>query len=402
MDTLPTLQKGALERRFLLVYIALFIPYSVMAPFLQQLLHLYGYRHDQIGYILGMLELMAVLAPPVWGLLSDRLRAPRALLLSAITLSIPTLYLIRPALSTPVALLAAAVFGFFMKPLIPLTDGITFAHFRAAQADYGHVRIGGSIAFIASVFCLEKFLHIGADTTGHLILATLTGAFLVEALSMAAIPSMKTPAAAKRPPFPWKRLLTPGFILFLTAAFLARFAMMSYYSFFSRYLNEVVGCSSVGYVWLLGPLSEFPLILCSGALIRRFGIRPLFLLALVGTALRLFGFAWGSSLATVLLLQPLHALTFGAYHVSGVSWVAKCFPVENQSSAQAIYSALTTGLGGVLGSAFAGVVLQHYGYMTMYMSCGAATLLALLLALIPARDAVGAASPDGTRASATP
>ena len=216
------MRKTSLERRFLFVYIALFIPFAVMTPFMQQLLHLYGYRPDQIGYILGMLELMAVLAPPVWGVFSDRLRAPRAILFSAITLSIPTLYLLRPNLSTAAALLAAAVFGFFLKPLIPLTDGVTFALFKEAKADYGHVRIGGSIAFIASVFCFEKFLHIGQDTTGRLILAALTGALLVQALSTALIPPVAVqPTAAReatpRAPFPWRRLLVPGFLLFLAA-----------------------------------------------------------------------------------------------------------------------------------------------------------------------------------------
>ncbi|NLE55938.1 MAG: MFS transporter, partial [Lentisphaerae bacterium] len=56
------------ERRFFFVYMSLFAPFAVLTPYMQQLLHFYGYRKDQIGYILGAVELMAVLAPPVWGL----------------------------------------------------------------------------------------------------------------------------------------------------------------------------------------------------------------------------------------------------------------------------------------------------------------------------------------------
>ena len=374
-----------LERRFLLVYIALFFPYSIMTPFMQQLLHLYGYTPAQIGYILGALELTAVLAPPVWGMLSDRQRAPRGVLLLTILLSIPTLRLIQPGLSTMPALLAAIAFGFFNKPSIPLTDGVTFAAFRQTQAQYGRVRVGGTIAFVASMLCCEFVFHVGDDATGKRIVLFLSGMLLIQALSLALIPrtanSTSATPQATTTAFPWGMALRGGFPLFVLSAFLARFAMMSYYSFFSRYLNEVVGCTAIGYVWMLGPISEFPVIFWSGPIISRIGLKRLFMLALAGTVLRLFGFALGSSLVVVLLLQPLHALTFGAYHVAGVSWIGRLFPKEFQSTAQTIYSALTTGLGGLLGSAFAGVIVQHYGYTAMYLTCGCIALLAMLLAL---------------------
>ena len=283
------------------------------------------------------------------------------------------------------AILAAIAFGFFNKPSIPLTDGLTFAIFRQTQAQYGRVRVGGTIAFIASMICCERVFHVGSDTTGRRIVLFLSGMLLIQALSLALVPRLDTSSASNhrsvQATFPWALARRGGFPLFVLSAFLARFAMMSYYSFFSRYLNEVVGCTAVGYVWMLGPISEYPVIFWSGPIISRIGLKRLFLLALAGTVLRLFGFALGSSLAIVLLLQPLHALTFGAYHVAGVSWIGRIFPKECQSTAQTIYSALTTGLGGLLGSAFSGLIVQHHGYTAMYLVSGGVALLALLLAL---------------------
>ena len=377
-----------LEWRFFLVYAALFIPYSLVTPYMQQLLHLYGYRPDQIGYILGMLELMAVVAPPIWGIFSDRIKAPRATLIVVILSSALTMFLLRPGQSTFVALIAALIFGFCLKPSIPLTDGITFAQFAHTGANYGHVRIGGTVAFIFNVFVMERLLHIGEDTTGHLILAVLCASFMIEALSVALIPKMNAVPSVRKTfePFPWRTMLAPGFLFFITAAFLARFAMMGYYSFFSRYLNEVVGCETVGYIWLIGPISEFPVIFWSGAIIRRIGIKRLFVLAMVGTVLRLFGFAFGSTLPVVIILQPLHALTLGAFHVSSVSWIGEQFPSKYQGTAQTVFFALTTGLGGVLGSAVAGVVLQHHGYTAMYMACGTVATVAFVLSLFCKRN----------------
>ena len=153
-----------MEMRFFLVYVALFTPYAVLTPYLQQLLHLYGFEHDAIGYIQGAVELMGVLAPPVWGLLSDRLRTPRLVLCATILLCIPAILLLKPGQSLAVALGIALLIGFFNKPSISLTDGLTFGHFRRNGCDYGHVRIGGTIGFILSLVLFERVLNISGDT----------------------------------------------------------------------------------------------------------------------------------------------------------------------------------------------------------------------------------------------
>ncbi|MBR0458878.1 MAG: MFS transporter [Victivallales bacterium] len=372
-----------MERRFLLVYLALFAPYSVVTPFLQQLLHLYGYQHEQIGYLLGAIELMAVVAPPVWGLLSDRLHAPRAILLTTVLLSIPSLYLLRPGMSTSMGLLIILAFGFCFKPGIPLTDGLTFSHFRLCGADYGHCRIGGTICFVTLLVVFESVFHISHDTTGRVILAVLSGTFLCQSLSLLAVPPLpkQTSSTKQTASFPWKTLARPAFLLFVLAAFLGRFAMMSYYSFFSRYLEEVCHYHSLSYIWLLGSLCEFPVIFWSKFLIAKIGVKWLFVAALVGTVLRLAGFALSNSLVIVILLQPLHALTFGAFHIATVTYIGELFPASNQGSAQTIYSAVTVGLGGLLGSAICGIILQRHGYTPMYLTSATIAAIGLALAL---------------------
>ena len=57
--------------RFLVAYLALFAPFAVATPYLQLLLRLRGFERDEIGLIQGVFELMAVAAPPVWGISSD-------------------------------------------------------------------------------------------------------------------------------------------------------------------------------------------------------------------------------------------------------------------------------------------------------------------------------------------
>lgn len=381
------------EARFFLVYAALFTPYAVVTPYLQQLLHLYGFSHEQIGYIQGAVEMMAVLAPPFWGILSDKCRCPRMILASSILLSIPALMLLGPGQGTISALAIALLFGFFNKPSIPLTDGLTFAHFRINGADYGHVRIGGTVGFIVAIIIFEKIFHISDDKTGGLIMAVLTGALLFQAGSLIVVPKLKVQQGSgteKSEPVPWAKILKPSFLAFVATAFMARFSMMSYYSFFSRYLNEVYDFKSVGFIWLIGSISEFPVVFWSKRIMAKIGVKAFFTLAMLGTILRLLGFAVKSELWVVMALQTLHALTFGAYHCSTVTYISKTFPAKSQGSAQTIYSAFTVGLGGLLGSSAGGIVLQRFGYTAMYMSFSSIALAAFIISFFLKLDRNGA------------
>ncbi len=388
MNELGTSEKRRMEMRFFLVYVALFTPYAVLTPYLQQLLHLYGFEHDAIGYIQGAVELMGVLAPPVWGLLSDRLRAPRLVLCATILLCIPAILLLRPGQGLVLALGIALLIGFFNKPSISLTDGLTFGHFRRNGCDYGHVRIGGTIGFVLSLVLFERVLNISGDTTGRLIVSTLIGALLFQAVMVWVVPRLpretETSTASDAPQkesLPWRRMMTPTFIWLIVAAFLARFAMMSYYSFFTRYLKEVYHCENVGYVWLMGSMAEFPVVFWSRQIMARIGVKRMFMLAMIGTVLRLWGFACESTLWVTMSMQLLHALTFGAYHCSTLTYVSRAFPAKFQGSVQTIYAALTVGLGSVCGSSVAGLVLQHSSYFAMYLSFGCIAMVALIISL---------------------
>ena len=388
MHTLSPSEKRNFEFRFFLIYVSLFLPFSVLTPYFQQLLHIYGFKYDQIGYLQGALELMAVIAPPIWGILSDKCRAPRTVLLTSIICSIPFLWLIGPTTGTMMTLAITLVFGFFHKTAIPLTDGITFKHFRFNGCDYGHVRIGGTVGYVTAVCMFERLFHISGDTTGQRILLILTATFIIHAASLVFIPRVPNETYTEQPQdgsngarMPWHIMLTPTFIGVIITAFMARSAMMSYYSFFSRYLNEVYGFSNVGYIWLLGSFSELPLIFFSKQIINKFGVKTLYIMALIGTVCRLFGFAFDTSVLFVACLQPLHALTFGAFHCSTVTFVSRAFPAKFQGSAQAVYSALTVGLGGLIGSSVSGIILNAYGYKAMYMTFSMVALLALIVSL---------------------
>jgi len=381
--------------RFLLVYVALFVPFAVTTPYLQKLLALRGFREDQIGIIQGCFEFMAVVAPPLWGYLSDRTRRPRLMLALCICGAVPVFMLFGQVQGLAAAIVVALLLGLFYRPLIPLTDAITFRFIHRFGGDYGKVRIGGSLAFISCMLLLEP-LGIGRSRDASLIIHAMVAACLLHLASLWLIPAVTTPVGTPEPPheprLPLGRALRdicqPTFLWFTLCVFLCRFCMMSYYGFFTLYLARVHGIERAGFIWLLGPLSEIPIIYFSRPIMERIGVRNLFALGLVGVTLRLGGFSLAPGLWFIVPLQFLHSLTFGAYHCASVTYVSRIVPPRLQSTAQTLFAAITVGAGMMLGGAAGGWAARLLGFRPMYAAASilAALTLGLLVLKVPSLE----------------
>jgi PPP family 3-phenylpropionic acid transporter len=122
---------------------------------------------------------MAVVAPPLWGYMADRTGRPRLMLGVAVLVSMPAFLLFGCTRTVVGALLVAAVFGLFYKPLIPLTDGLTFRYIRHHGGDYGAVRAGGSVSFLLCIAVLEV-VGIAVTQTGNIILVAMAVVALMQ------------------------------------------------------------------------------------------------------------------------------------------------------------------------------------------------------------------------------
>jgi len=158
--------------------------------------------------------------------------------------------------------------------------------------------------------------------------------------------------------------------------------MMSYYHFFTLFLQRDLGVAYAGVIWVIGPISEIPVLFFSTAIMRRIGVKRLFALGLAGVAVRLLAYGFVTSVWQVLPLQLLHALTFGAYHAASVTYISRVTPPQMKSTAQTLFAACTMGAGGLVGGAIGGRITGAFGFATLYLSFGVVALVALLLLLV--------------------
>jgi len=317
-------------------------------------------------------------------------------MLLAVLGAIPTFALFQLAPPTTLAMMAVAVgFGFCFRPLIPLTDGVTFRYIQTHGGDYGTVRTGGSVAFVVTSTLLG--FCVATAMGGHrLIMPAMLVMLMVQAITIGLLPgdlpwrrSRQNAEPEPAAPTDKRRLITVAFLSFCFVAALGRMAMTSYYQFYSLFIQSEFPGAPTGLLWGLGTLCEVPVLFFSLPIMRRIGVRNLFLLGMLGVVLRLVGFSFVTASWQLYPLQLLHALTFGAYHAASVTVVSRLAPAHRQGTAQTLFVAITMGIGGIGGGALGGWTAQHHGFSTLFLLFAGIASIGLVLALFLVPRTVG-------------
>ena len=84
----------------------------------------------------------------------------------------------------------------------------------------------------------------------------------------------------------------------------------------------------------------------------------------------------------VLLGQMLHAITYGLYHSVIIQLIDQFFQGRYQVRGQALYTSVSFGVGGALGSAISGIIWTAYGANNLFFAASILMLLATLFSFL--------------------
>jgi PPP family 3-phenylpropionic acid transporter len=218
-----------------------------------------------------------------------------------------------------------------------------------------------------------------AGRSSEWVLYLLLGMAALTAASCAAMPR-GTPLPS-RPRAAWRVLLTRRHLVFLTAAMLVQSSHAVYYGFGTLYWQRLgFGDGTIAVLWAEGAVAEVVLFLVGGRYVRRWGPGALLALGGAGGLVRWTLTAWVGSLPALLLIQPLHALTFAAAHLGAMHYLGAAVPQGQAGTAQSLYSAVVGGIGMGVASLLAGALYGAWGgnaYLGMAAMAAAGGVVAL-------------------------
>jgi PPP family 3-phenylpropionic acid transporter len=378
-----------------LFYAASFLLVGIQTPFWPVWLAGRGFGPQEIALIFAAAIWAKVVATPAIGALADRFGRRRTVMLTLAALALAAYAGLWLAAGFAAALVLNLVAGTAQSALMPLGDAVTLAAVRDEGADYGRIRLWGSVTFIVAAAASGGLLAaLGSrDGAGDAVLGLVVIGSGVLLLACFAVPQGLGARAGHASWAAVARLAADRrFWLFTAAAAALQSSHQLYYGFGTLYWRTLGFSDAViGALWAEGVVAEIVLFWQGGRLAARLG--PLGLMAIGGGAgiLRwsLTGIVPGLGAAAG--LQLLHALTFGASHLGAMHFMARTVPPAAAASAQSLYAGLSTGIGSGLVMLAAGRLYAAFGGEAyLFMAVLSAAGLAGVAVLAATRNASAA------------
>ena len=124
-------------------------------------------------------------------------------------------------------------------------------------------------------------------------------------------------------------------------------------------------------------------------LLQRFSLAHLLTFTFFIAALRWMMVAtFPESVWLILITQIMHSVTYGLYHSVMIKLIDRLFQGRYQIRGQALYSSITFGLGGAIGSFASGYIWTAYGHNELFMISGIMMVFIFVLSLLFTRNVI--------------
>lgn len=365
---------------FYFAFVGAFAPYFTL--YLQSL----EMGAAAIGILMSLMSAMRLVAPHLWGWLADRSgRGVAVVRLSAVLSMAGFAVFFVSRDFWPLFTLMAFV-SFFWSASLPLMEALTLRHLEGRAERYGHIRLWGSLGFIAAVLGTGAWLdRMPIVSLLWVNLAMLSGIAVFAGLLV----EPPRPVTAGLPVLRLRHGLIRTEVLGLLAAcFFMSAAHGPFYVFYSIHLvGHGYDKMAVGALWSLGVVAEILVFVAMPRLMRRWTAVAILQGSLAIAVVRFVAIGWGADQAWLLVLaQLMHGATFGAYHAAAVAALHRWFPDTQMARVQAIYGSVSFGAGGMVGNLASGAAWDGIG-PALTFSLGS---LFALVGLLLCRTCIGA------------
>ncbi|MDX8377406.1 MAG: MFS transporter [Mariprofundales bacterium] len=258
---------------------------------------------------------------------------------------------------------------------LPLVDHVAVMLTEHGRANYGRLRLWGSIGFIIST--LGGGLLFTDDYMPTLPI------YIVIFILLAAITPLKFPSinishdnikhlSKWQAPHALKSLLAINVLVQLSHG--------AMYGFFSLYMaNLGFSAAAIGACWAVAVISEIVIMARYSLCIQNAAPASMLAICIIASSVRWLGISFSESWWALAAWSLLHAATFAAFHINCVMWVRRLAPAHKQVSAQGWYTASGFGFGAAAGIIISGFIIDMSNFQTAFLFCSIIALLALPL-----------------------
>jgi PPP family 3-phenylpropionic acid transporter len=368
----PTLLRG-----FNFLYFALL---AMFIPFLPVYLGEQGLNPAQIGFIIGTGGFVTIIAQPLWGMISDKTRTIRKVLLILLLCSAVTGYFLFDSSSYVRLILFAMLLYFFLMPIDPLAESLNFRISEAAGISYGSIRTYGALGYGVMALLTGYVMSYFGSQGMALLFVAISLTSLVVSWFMPDAPVTGKPVTLDS----LKHFLrNKETLLFLVLIFISSVPARMNDTFLGVYIRELGGSPElVGQSFFIAAMSEIIVFALSFWWLRKG--KELIIISISGAFyfLRFFISAWISDPHLLAYLQILQILTFPVFYSAAIQYLYSIVPVEWRATGQTVLALLFFGVSGILASYAGGALYEAFGGKVLYLTISVMSFIGMLFGLI--------------------
>ncbi|KAI9905444.1 hypothetical protein PsorP6_013425 [Peronosclerospora sorghi] len=363
---------------------------NFLSIFYQQTAH---FTKLEIGFLQTLPCVCTMIAPPLWGIVADRMQNQRLVHIFCIVTGALLMFAVRFFYwSFDWMVVVIILSNFQVAPTGSLLDHTVLNLLDKVGGEYGKQRLFGALGYGAGAYITGLIVAVaGISWSFNVSLALGLASLLVLRL----IPRMQQHSRLLD-----EALLESG-ALGTSASFLDKarlicemvdvlvllgvvFLMGLMYGVLSSFLTLNLynlsgeNAQIVGIAIMCETASELPAFFYSHAFIQRFGIVNVLLLSIIGYALRLSYYAVMTNAWYAIPFEFLHGVTYGLAWAACTQYVYTAAPAGCEGTIMGILNAVQNGLARGMGTLIGGYFYQHYGARTMWLVTDLGVPLALL------------------------
>jgi MFS transporter, PPP family, 3-phenylpropionic acid transporter len=389
---------------------------GVFFPFFSLYLHENaGLSAHQVGLVSAVFPLVGIAAQPIWGRVADR-TGSRAGVLCAIALGSALGYAALRFASGFVPIVATTVFlALFSSASTAMAAAVTLAALGPERADaFGRARVFATIGFLTSVSLFPLALDVFQRRAAHVARSGISEPDLEVMFEVTALLSLLSALCAYRVPRggddmlraergDWRELWTQRpFVVLLGVTLLGYFFIQGPTALFPLLLSaRGGGIETVSHMWILMLVVEIPLVIYTGATLRRLGPQTLVAFGIFAGGLRWALTGFFEDPRIVYPAQMLHGAAVVGMMLGSSLYVDALVPAKLRATAQGYLGMIGVSLGSVASNAAAGLAFDALSPAAPYC-IGGVCAMALGLTMHRSTPARRGAQPSTVESSFTP
>ncbi|MBO0999226.1 MFS transporter [Bacillus sp. SD075] len=353
---------------------------AIFIPFLPVYLADQGLRPAQIGFIIGTGGFVTLITQPLWGMISDKTRTIRKVLLLLIFFSSVIGFFLYDSSSYLQLILFAMLLYFFLMPIDPLTESLNFTIAEKSGISYGSIRTYGALGYaVISLITGYVMSYFGANSLAFLFAGIGLISFIVSWMMPDAPVSGKPVTFSSLKHF----FSNKETLLFLLLVFICAVPARMNDTFLGVYIRELGGSAKlVGLTWFLAAGSEIVVFALSFWWLRKGKEIIIISFAAAFFFIRYFVSAWITDPQLLAYLQVMQLLTFPIFYSAAIQYLYRIVPVEWRATGQTVLALLFFGVSGIIASYIGGAIYGAFGGKTLYLFISSISFTGMIFALV--------------------